>query len=268
MALVDIIIRAKDGAGLTLECCNSIWASMCREDYRIIVVQSGEDVIPSTRSKNGVVCVHRRDPMGAVTATNVGLGVSFALPDSEYVLIMDNDAMVPVGDTGWLGRMIAELNQYPNTACVGATSRNVNHPQHILSVPQTYTGNWGDEKRGGDKDNPTAVWFVSFCVLFKKSVLCELGLWDTRYDPGNFEDTDYAMKVREAGYEIRVARSVYIHHKGHATFGDDMPELMRGNQAKFAEKWGMGRLWDMGVVPSKDMAILAGRRAGIVREEA
>ena len=267
MASVDIIVRAKDGKELTSKCLSSLSSTSDETSVRVILVQSGSDVVPHDAVDDNVLYFHSKDAVGAVSATNIGLGVSFAYRDSDYVLILDNDTRIPDGDSTWLKRMIGELEKYPGTACVGATSGFVSPPQHILAAPETYTADWGDENRSGVKDVPPATLFVSFAVLFQKSVLREIGLWDARYDPGNFEDSDYAIKCRLAGYELRVAHSVYIHHEGHQTFGDDMPKLMTENQQKFAEKWGLGQLWDLGVVPSKDMAILCGRQAGIVREE-
>ncbi len=109
-------------------------------------------------------------------------------------------------------------------------------------MPQTYTGDW----ENGKKENPSVIWFISFAVLFHKRVLRELGFWDERYNPGNWEDTDYSVLLRQNGYDIRVARSVYIHHVGSQTFSNDLQDLLIANQAKFVEKWGQGKLWDLG----------------------
>lgn len=264
--MVSIIIRAKDGQSLTAACIRSIRKNTPRDQYRLIVVQSGRDVYRADRSLSSHdVFIHSPKPIGAVTATNIGLGTAFQLGD-PYIAIMDNDTRVPDGDSTWLERFVGELEQGgESVACVGATSAKVNVPQHILAAPQTYTADWEDkdQSRGGVKDNPQAMWFVSFCVLFHARVLEELGMWDTRYDPGNYEDTDYAVQVREAGYEIRVARSVYIHHDCHATFGDQMTELMKTNGAKFTLKWGPGRLWDMGILPDATVVGMLRAKAGM-----
>ncbi len=86
-----------------------------------------------------------------------------------------------------------------------------------------------------------------------------IGLWDERYNPGQFEDTDYAMQLRVADYRVRVARSVYIHHKGSQTFGSRMRELWQANRSKFLKKWGAGRAWDMGMLNSEELKWLADR---------
>jgi len=245
---VDIIIRCKDGYELTEACIDSILANTDRGRVRIILSDDGSEELQKHWDDVDIYVKHRM-AHGAVTATNLGLQLSLAFSDSSYVMVMDNDTRVPDGDVGWLDRFIAELVQYPDTACVGASTNYANPPQHILSVPQTYTADWD----GGQKDNPPSIWFISFCCLLRKEVVRSLGLWDERYNPGNYEDTDYAVMIRNAGWHIRVARSVYIHHEGHKTFSTQLKTLLRDNKVKFVGKWGMGRLFDMGLVHPKEM---------------
>ena len=69
----------------------------------------------------------------------------------------------------------------------------------------------------------------------------ELGGFDERFRPIYYEDTDYCMKVREAGLEVYYQpESVIVHAEG-STSGTD---LSRGDkryqaehQAAFVEKW-------------------------------
>ena len=245
-AVCDIIVRGKGNHELTRLCLDSIRRNT-PQPHNLIVVDDGSSPAYEFECDYAVRSAVSR---GAVTATNLGVSVALTTP-APYVLILDNDTEIPEGDTGWLSRFIAELTEFDDTACVGATSSFVNQPQHIRTAPNTYTGDWNDGKRFGVKENPGVVWFVSFAVLFRKEVLASLGPWDERYNPGNWEDTDYAMTCRTNGYQVRVARSVYIHHRGHKTFGSDLNELMRRNQEKFVGKWGLGRLWDLGVIPGE-----------------
>ena len=245
--LVDIIVRARNGHELTRACLDSIFANTPRERFHLILVDDGSE--PPLEEPRVDWIVRSRVPSGAVTATNLGLSVALSRQDAAYVLVLDNDTRIPQGDTGWLGRMVAELEQGgPKTACVGATTGFANPPQHILTAPQTYATDWQDGQRRGLKANPPVVWFVSFAALFRKSVLREIGPWDEQYNPGNWEDTDYAVQLRTSGYEIRVARSVYIHHEGHQTFREDLRRLLQENRSKFHQKWGIGRLFDLGIV--------------------
>lgn len=248
-SVVDIVIRAKNGHEATIGC---LWSLRGTEyPHRLTLVDDGSRPFHNPDVDFLVRC---RDSRGAVSATNLGLAVALQ-QDGDYVLVLDNDARVPVHDPGWLGRFVAELEDGgPKVAAIGATSSKVNPPQHILTVPQTYTGDWQSEHGKGVKANPPVIWFVSFCVLLRKSVVRELGFWDERFNPGNWEDTDYSFRIREAGYLIHVARSVYLHHDCHATFGSEVGKLLRVNQGKFLHKWGAGRCWDRGYLNRVEMA--------------
>lgn len=264
MRQVDLIIRAKNGHDLTARCLESIWAHTPRELYRIILVDDGSEP-PYEILKNPDITFRHEESKGAVSATNAGLDEAMH-SGVPYIGVMDNDVEVPEGDVLWLQRFIGELEEDHKIGVVGATSDKVNQPQQILTCPQTYTADWVEEERWGSKKNFQVPWFVSFACLMRAEAVRAVGGWDERYNPGNYEDTDYAVQLRLNGWEVRVARSVYLHHHCHSTFGADLAELMKTNQRKFVEKWGLGRLWDLDMVGDKEIAIEAGRRAGILEE--
>jgi len=251
--MVSIIIRGKNGHDLTRRCIVSIMENTPVDAYRLIVVDDGSDPAYDFPCN---VAIRTVVSNGAVTATNLGLGVALQQADAPYILVLDNDTEIPYGDSTWLERFVAELEADPKTGAVGATTNFSKGPQHALLVPQTYTADWADGKTraGGIKENPEVADFVSFAVLLRRDAVARVGFWDQQYNPGNFEDTDYSVQLRLAGWEVRVARSVYIHHVGHQTFGDDMGELMQTNGLKFMQKWGPGHLWDLGLLPTASLA--------------
>lgn len=66
---------------------------------------------------------------------------------------------------------------------------------------------------------PTSEDVTYFCVLFTKDLLHKAGLLDERFYPGGYEDYDYNARVRALGIPTHIARDVYIHHWGSASFG-------------------------------------------------
>jgi GT2 family glycosyltransferase len=244
----DIIIRGKDGHKLLEKLLISLADTVSHNDYRLIVVDDGSN--PPLNCPEEDYVVRHGACHGAVSATNSGLALSMQRHDTKFVIIFDNDIQIPAGDTTWLDRWIAEMEAHPDCAAMGATSGAVDAVQHIICQRPTYTADW----EGGVKEASPVTKMVSFAVLLRKDAVRQVGLWDERYNPGNYEDTDYALQLREAGWSVRVARSVYIHHECHQTFGDDLKKLMATNQGKFMAKWGVGRLWDLGLVPNTNMA--------------
>jgi len=250
--MVSIIIRGKNGHELTARCIASILENTEIGTYRLIVVDDGSEPRYSFPCDYAVRSEVSR---GAVTATNLGLGIALQQADAPYILVMDNDTEVPSGDSEWLERFVAELEENPKTGAVGATTNFSKGPQHALAVPQTYTADWSDDKTksGGQRSNPEVADFVSFAVLLRRDAVARVGFWDEQYNPGNFEDTDYSVQLRLAGWEVRVARSVYIHHRGHSTFAANLANLLQSNGLKFMQKWGPGHLWDLGLLPTKSL---------------
>jgi GT2 family glycosyltransferase len=57
-----------------------------------------------------------------------------------------------------------------------------------------------------------------------------------------FEDDDFSLRVRKAGYRVVCAEDIFIHHWGKASFGklddSDYDRLFEENRRKFEEKWG------------------------------
>ena len=197
--MVDIVMRAKNGNDMTEAAIASIQRETKPEAYNLILVDDGSDLPQNAPCHYRIRLAESR---GAVTATNMGLAISLQLP-GDYVMVMDNDTAIPEGDYTWLRRFVREIEASgPECAAVGATSDNVNPPQQILYCPQAYTANWTNGEEQGFKENPDVPWFVSFCVLLRKSAIRKVGFWDERYNPGNFEDTDYSVKLRDAGYGI------------------------------------------------------------------
>ena len=58
-----------------------------------------------------------------------------------------------------------------------------------------------------------------------------------------FEDDDFAVRMRAAGYRVACAEDAYVHHVGQGAFRKLSPEeydaLWKKNQAYFEKKWGV-----------------------------
>src|SRR5205807_1373131 len=81
-----------------------------------------------------------------------------------------------------------------------------------------------------------------FCTALRRAVYEAVGPLDERFGPGMFEDDDYSLRVREAGYRVVVADDAYVHHFGQATIADpavvdDFGALFHANRLRFEDKW-------------------------------
>jgi GT2 family glycosyltransferase len=239
MTTVDIIIPGWENFELTRRCLDSIMNKKAGVGYRLIYVDDGSErlgVKQVVSDYPAVTTVLLTEHRGFCRAMNLGLAVAL-FGKAEYVLWLNNDVAVPEGDDGWLRRWGMHFDD-SRVGAVGAVTDRV----------------FGFQRR--DKvhpGNPAAVSapvLIGFATMVRKAAFKEIGFLDERYDPGNFEDFDYSVRLRRAGWELLVAEDVWLHHEMHATLHKlnvPLDALLETNRQKFVEKWGDATLREMGI---------------------
>lgn len=80
-----------------------------------------------------------------------------------------------------------------------------------------------------------------FNTMFTRRVIEKIGLLDERFYPGSFEDIDYCLRIKQAGFKQMVIRGCFVHHFGSGSFSKlDMPDrvnISNVNRKRFEEKW-------------------------------
>jgi GT2 family glycosyltransferase len=171
------------------------------------------------------------------------LGIRKALTENfTHICLLNSDV---VCTTGWLDRLIAT-----GEPVVGPVSNAVGNEQTIV-VNYTVAI---DKSAFDIVDNFARRWAANFqpalirtdflgffCVLFTRSVIDRIGYLDERFSPGGYEDDDYCLRLAQAGFEMTIARHVYVHHFGSSSFSSlqlsDRIEIGNKNRRKFEEKW-------------------------------
>ena len=85
--------------------------------------------------------------------------------------------------------------------------------------------------------------FLFFLYAFGSGLVVPLSHhWLSRdFAPLYFEDTDYSMKVKKAGYLIGIAKAAYVWHQEHSSFKqakERQKEIFSKNRETFEKKWG------------------------------
>ena len=80
-----------------------------------------------------------------------------------------------------------------------------------------------------------------FCVAMRREVYEKVGPLDEQFGIGMFEDDDYAIRMRRAGYRLLCVDDVFIHHKGRASFSlldsNSYDRAFAENRNRFEAKW-------------------------------
>lgn len=86
---------------------------------------------------------------------------------------------------------------------------------------------------------PTIILPDGFCFCMRRAVFEQVGPFDERYEPGYFEETDYGMRARQAGWKTVLIDNLYVYHKAQASFGPQRnQDLVRRNEVLFHQLWG------------------------------
>ncbi|MEW6397730.1 MAG: glycosyltransferase [Bacillota bacterium] len=243
--LASIVLPCCNGVGYTRACIESIFAHT-DWPFELIVVDNGSRdgtaryLCDLAATYENVRVVTNKDNLGFGVGCNQGM----ALARGEYAVLLNNDTVVT---EGWLPRLIAHAQADSQTGIVGPRSNWVAGLQLVartsygsdLAGLADFAHRWQRTNYGRRRyvDRITGL-----CMLVKREVLQRMGGFDPRFGIGNFEDDDYCLRARMAGYSVSIADDVFIHHFGHQTFiGQrvDYSALMQRNWQRFCRKWGI-----------------------------
>lgn len=248
--LVSVIIPCWNNLEYTRRCVESVrrWADV---PYELILVDNGSTdgtgaFAASPRAggaagrsaglERAVHVLRNETNLGFAKAVNQGMRKA----SGDYILWLNNDAMLT---PSCLGRMISCLERAPWIGAVGPCTNETVGEQYVANLAGQNPQNlpfmaqaWAMAHYGQAK---LIHRLTGFCFLLKRRAMLQTGLLDERFEIGCYEDFDYCLRLRQAGYEIALAQDVFVHHCGHKTFGgrDHLLERAALNREIFVDKW-------------------------------
>lgn len=263
--LTDIVIPTYENEQLTIACLQSIRNCTEAGTYRVILVDNGSrDTSRVDRALANInhLSIKLKKNEGFVGAVNRGITAS----TSPAVCLLNNDTRV---SSGWLAKLTASLFADPKLGIVGALTEmsriggmDSHHSLDLHSslVPSKLKGlNLEDTNRYLEehyRGRTQAISFVAFlCAVIKREVIDKVRSLDARYADGldagyamgMYDDNDYNLAVRKAGYRCELAIDTCIYHRGRSTFNliqktekFDVGGLLKRNHALLQKNWGEG----------------------------
>lgn len=209
--------------------------------YEIIIVDNGSspETLERIRKLAGpdLRIIENERNMGFAHGCNQGM----AAARGTHVVLLNNDVVVT---DGWLESLLEAHRRDPSIGISAPRSNRVAGHQQIdegiykdLDQLVAFAAERSSKLRGVVYPTDRV---IGFCMCISRNVVEEVGGIDTRYDIGNFEDDDYCVRVRAAGYRIVVCEDSFIHHFGNVSFNAnnvDYRGTMAANWRKFAERW-------------------------------
>ncbi len=249
--LVSLLIPTRDRLALTRTCVTSILEKTAYPNYEIVIVDN-ESVEPATL--DWFAAMGRQDPRVRVLRYAAPFNYSainnFAVAHArgEIVGLLNNDLEAIHPD--WLGEMVTHALR-PEIGCVGAKllypDGTLQHAGIILGLGGVANHAFYRQPRDTDgyknrarlAQNYSAV--TAACLLVRKTVYEQVGGLNERDLAVAFNDVDFCLKVRAAGFlNLWTPFAELYHHESASRGTEDTPE----KQARFAREVDyMRRTW-------------------------
>jgi GT2 family glycosyltransferase/glycosyltransferase involved in cell wall biosynthesis len=227
----------------TRTCLHALAACGDATPFEIIVVDDGSSDETAQRLADlpGLRYHRNAQNLGFIGACNAGA----AIAASEFLVFLNNDTAV---QPGWLDALLRTFEQHDEVGLAGA---KLVYPdgrlQEAGGIVFADASGW-NYGRFDDPADPryNFVREVDYCsgaaIAIRASLFERFGGFDAHYAPAYYEDTDLAMKVREAGLRVLYQpASVVVHFEGVTsgtdTAGSGTKRYQLVNQQKFLERW-------------------------------
>ncbi len=236
----------------TVDCLKSL-NRITYPNYRLLLVDNASvdgtvkavtDYFPEVE-----IIVNPRN-LGFPGGFNVGLRHAFD-QGAEYVFMINNDTFV---EPSILDKLMAYADQ-PGVGMVAPKIYYADEPNRIWNVGgMRHPWTW-EMTDVGNRQLDRGQWegvierdyLVGCALLIKRSMLEDIGLFDTGYHPIYYEDVDLCVRARRADYRLLLVPSARMWHKVSASGGGaDSPReryLMARNSVRFFRKYIRGWKW-------------------------
>ena len=241
--LVSIIIPTRDRADLLGMCLDSLLAKTGYQNYEIIVIDNGS-VEPATHAllarmpKDRVRVLRDASPFNYSALNNRAVEQA----KGDFVCLMNNDIEITDGD--WLREMVSFAIQ-PGVGAVGARlwypDGRLQHGGVILGIGGVagHAHKFLEHNQCGYFCR--AVLHQAFsavtaaCLVIRKSIYQDVGGLDEKLEIA-FNDVDFCLRVREAGYRnVWTPYAELVHHESATRGHETTPE----KQQRFGREIGL-----------------------------
>ena len=225
---VSIVVPTRNSFCLIRQCLESIFTKTTYKNYEILVIDNGSDdsetlnYLLEVENRACVRVIRDNSPFNYSALNNRAV----LSADGEYVCLLNND--VEVITPGWLEEMIS-LASRAGTGAVGSSlwypNESLQHGGVVTGiggvaghlhkfVPRGSFGYFGRARLTQCLSAVTAA-----CLVIRKSIYLEVGGLNEVDLQVAFNDVDFCLKVRAAGYKNVWTPFAELYHHESATRG-------------------------------------------------
>ena len=244
MSVVSVVVLSYNNfEGTTGPCLESLYADPACGKWKVVVVDNASD--STTREK--LEEASRRFANCDIIFNDANLG----FPGGMNVGLRNNQSAVTVllnSDTrvlpGMIDALANALMSNPKLGIVAPVSNAAGNEQKIFcgaDAPDAILREGGLYASAGGADLIPA-YRLDFCgVAVSRQLLDRVGLLDEDFGRGYYEDFDYCIRARRAGFNPSVVESAFLYHQGGASFSkmsQQTKDLLAKNKKLLIRKHG------------------------------
>ena len=222
--MISVITPVWNRADLTAQFLTKSWQFHQGQQVEFVIIDNGSTdgtsfllsnwAEKSVETGNAPIFrkITNKSNRGFSVANNQGARIA----TGDHLLFLNNDVLVR---GGYLALILAHLRAHP-TCLVGA---------ELL----THDTGWNVFN---DKPIP---YIPGWCLAMTRKTFRDLGGFDERYSPGDYEDIDICYTAKQAGRELHVLSLPLVHLSNQT--GRQLPDrlaMTERHRELFAEKWG------------------------------
>lgn len=224
-ARVSVVILNWNGRDVLRQCLQSLEEqSYPLEDVILVDNASSDGSAEMVETEfPGVIILPQDQNLGAPKGRNVGLREALRR-QSEYIFTIDNDLF---GARNTIAELVRVLDEHPDIGIVGAGIYHADRPDVIFSAghwinwTQNLVGTRGANQPDRGQLAPLEdVDYVGIgAMLTRRDVYETIGLPDEDYIGYGYEDTEYGLRARTAGYRVVCYLPAKVWHQPHTGVG-------------------------------------------------
>jgi len=203
---------------------------------------------------NEVRFIRQTKNLGFAGGNNVGISEFLADESISHICLLNSDVIV---SDFWLDRLLrfdkpiigCVTNKADGEQCIPIDFElrrgdyPVDAPEVAYAKAFSSVQSFAEKRYRAFEDGLVNSDFTFFCALIHRDVFDRIGFLDEAFFPGGYEDDDYLIRARAAGFAPAVARDTFIFHWGSASFGqlseDYFSENAKRNKAYLENKHGL-----------------------------
>ncbi len=210
---VSVIILNYNGRELISRCLDSIKAKTKCLNYEILVIDNGSvdgSIDLLKRKYTWVKLIPLEKNLGFAKANNIGMEKS----NGQYIFLLNNDTEIITEN--WL-HCLLEIAE--SDSRIGIVGCKLIYPDGRLQCLGGGRFSWKGWSIAHyvTHENEEAQYITGAALLIKRSVIRTIGCLDEDFSPLTFEDADWCMRAKKAGFKIVYDHRVVVIHSHGAT---------------------------------------------------